>query len=430
MNLAFLVDPGPDTARVVSRWLESFGYRVVRMSSLDRAVAEVRRRAPRLVLWNAHRAGAGADPALRQLRELVGPRAKVLVVAPSPARGAGPRRALPSAVEDCLHAPLTREKLLAALTTAPNDESGLPARLRFWGVRGSIPTPGRGTVRYGGNTSCVEVRAGSEIVILDAGTGLRMLGRNLTEEFGHRPLSLTILLTHTHWDHIQGLPFFAPLYDPRHRVRILGCRGARRGLRTVLNHQMESPFFPVGLPDLPAHVTIEEFHGSAFALGPVRVTVGRANHSGLCVGYRLTVGNHSLVYLPDNEPCRRKHQVQRHLGTAPSHDTAFAEHADARLTEFCRGADVLILDAQYDCQEYRQRVGWGHGCVDDAVELALRAGVRRLFLFHHDPDHDDARIEALTAHARALVKAQGGRLRVAAAREGQQLVWAPAPRTR
>lgn len=425
MNLALLVDHRPVAARFTGRLLESCGYRVVLVPSLERAVEEARRHVPGVVLCYADLARAEKFPVLRRLRQLLGSHGRVLLLLPAPSRGAA-AAAPPAGADDVLREPLTREKLLAALPPVTAGESGLPARLRFWGVRGSIPTPGRSTVRYGGNTSCVEVRAGPEILILDAGTGLRMLGRHLREEFGDRPLSLTILLTHTHWDHIQGLPFFAPLYEPRHRVRILGCKGARRGLRTVLNHQMESPFFPVGLPDLPANVTIEEFPGSTFTLGPVRVTVTRANHPGLCVGYRLTVGNRSLVYLPDNEPHGRKHRLQRHSGAPPSHDTAFVEQADAQLTEFCRGAEVLILDAQYDCQEYQQRVGWGHGCVDDAVGLALAAGVRRLFLFHHDPDHDDAQIDALTAHARALVKAQGGRLHVAAAREGRELVWAPA----
>src|SRR5437016_6233408 len=141
-------------------------------------------------------------------------------------------------------------------SAGPSDAQ--PARLKFWGVRGSIPTPGPGTVRHGGNTSCIEVRAAGEIIILDAGTGLRLLGRALLEEFGDRPLSLTLLLTHTHWDHIQGLPFFRPIYQTQCRLRILGCEGARKGLVGILSGQMESPYFPVPFAELPGNIQIEE----------------------------------------------------------------------------------------------------------------------------------------------------------------------------
>ncbi|MCX6927296.1 MAG: response regulator, partial [Verrucomicrobia bacterium] len=131
-----------------------------------------------------------------------------------------------------------------------------PARVKFWGVRGSIATPGPTTVQYGGNTSCVEVRADGQIIILDAGTGIRLLGRQLAAEFESQPLDLTLLLTHTHWDHIQGLPFFLPVYKPQNRLHILGYEGARHGLEVVLAGQMESPFFPIGLREVPANVSV------------------------------------------------------------------------------------------------------------------------------------------------------------------------------
>src|SRR6266567_1074644 len=173
--------------------------------------------------------------------------------------------------------------------------------LKFWGVRGSIPTPGPTTVEYGGNTSCVEVRADGQIIILDAGTGLRLLGRELVSEFDNQPLDLTLLLTHTHWDHIQGLPFFLPVYQPQNRLRILGYEGARHGLNNVLTNQMESPFFPIGLREVPANVRIEELKELEFNLGPVQVRACRAHHPGICVGYRLSAGGRSIAFFPDNE---------------------------------------------------------------------------------------------------------------------------------
>jgi len=265
-------------------------------------------------------------------------------------------------------------------------------------VRGSIATPGAGTVRYGGNTSCIEVRHGGEIIILDAGTGLRQLGRALLEEFKDRPLNLTLLLSHTHWDHIQGLPFFAPIYEERCHLRILGCEGARTSLVAALTGQMESTYFPVPFSQLPSNIEIEEFTDYDFAIGPVQVRAHRANHPGVCVGYRLTTADGRTAFFPDIEPR--------------------AGGPDGAMVEFVRGVEVLILDSQYNLAEYQKHIGWGHGCVDDSVALALQAGVENLFLFHHDPDHDDRTIDQFVQHARELAAREKAGLKIEAAREG------------
>ena len=268
-------------------------------------------------------------------------------------------------------------------------------------MRGSIPTPGPATVRYGGNTSCVEVRSGEDIIILDAGSGLRALGRALLAEFKHQPLNLTLLLTHTHWDHIQGLPFFAPIYDPRCHLRILGGKGARKGLVNALTGQMESTYFPVPFAKLPSNIEIEELKDFNLDIGSVCVRAQRANHPGLCVGYRLLSPDGLVAFFPDAE--------SRQGGE------------DRELIEFLRDVDALILDSQYDSVEYKEHIGWGHGCVDDSVALALQAGVKRLYLFHHDPDHDDKKIDDLVRHARRLVARRRAKLEVDAARELQTI---------
>jgi phosphoribosyl 1,2-cyclic phosphodiesterase len=268
-------------------------------------------------------------------------------------------------------------------------------------VRGSIPTPGPGTVCYGGNTSCVEVRCGDEIIILDAGTGLRPLGLALLAEFKNKPVNLTLLITHTHWDHIQGLPFFAPIYNPRCRLRILGCQGSRDSLLQALTGQMESTYFPVPFAKLPSNIEIEELKDFSFDIGPVLVRAQRANHPGLCVGYRLFSPDGRVAYFPDTEP---------RIGGD-----------DRDMIEFIRDADVLILDSQYDRAEYKRHIGWGHGCVDDSVALALTAGVKKLCLFHHDSDHNDKKIDTFLKYARQLVAKAKGKLKVEAAREGMTI---------
>ncbi len=294
-----------------------------------------------------------------------------------------------------------------------------PARMKFWGVRGSIPTPGPGTVRYGGNTTCVELRAGGEIIILDGGTGLRPLGRELLAEFKDQPLNVTLLLSHTHWDHIQGLPFFTPIYQPRCRLRILGFEGARRGLVNVLTGQMESPYFPVPFGELPGNIEVDELKDLDFPVGNLKVRAWFANHPGICVGYRIETQEGSIVFFPDNEPhCRYDEKGDAHP-TRKDASLEYARSQEAKMTEFIRGADVLILDAQYDRTEYEKHVGWGHGCVDDVVTLALRADVKQLFLFHHDPDHDDAKIDHMLAHARQIVAKAKSPMLVEAAVEGR-----------
>jgi phosphoribosyl 1,2-cyclic phosphodiesterase/ActR/RegA family two-component response regulator len=294
--------------------------------------------------------------------------------------------------------------------STPGNGTVPDAYLRFWGVRGSVPTPGAATVRYGGNTSCLEVRAGDQIVVLDAGTGLRLLGAALEEEFPARKLEITVLLTHTHWDHIQGLPFFRPLHRNGNRVRILGYEGAKHGLITVLSGQMETPYFPITLEQTAADVQVEELRNHSFSLGAFEVRTFRAHHPGVCYGYRLSTGGCSMAYFPDSET---------RLSAGLGQDGKLKQDgAPNSFIEFLRGVDVLVLDSQYDREEYTRFAGWGHGCVDDAVEVAIAAGVRKLFLFHHDPDHDDARIDQMLNHARSLSATRASHLEINAASEG------------
>lgn len=262
-------------------------------------------------------------------------------------------------------------------------------------------------MKYGGNTSCVEVRADNEIIILDAGTGIRALGLELAREFNGAPMNITLLITHTHWDHIQGFPFFLPAYEPRNTIRVLGYEGARKGLAGTLAGQMESPYFPIALEEMPGNVVIEELRSFDFSIGAVQATATVANHPGVTVGYRLAASAGSVAYLPDNEPF---HEDQH------GYSRDQVDLQNRKLIEFIRDVDVLITDAQYDRDEYSKRIGWGHGSVDEVVRLAMLGGVNRLYLFHHDPGHDDACIDAMLAHARKL--AEPSPLEVFAATEG------------
>ena len=294
-------------------------------------------------------------------------------------------------------------------------------RLKFWGVRGSIPVPGSSTVRYGGNTSCVEVRADGEMIVLDAGTGIRPLGVALENEFGDDPIKLTLLITHAHWDHIHGLPFFTPAHHRKNQITVYGPDTAAAGLREVLESEMATPFFPVALHDLAGKIDIRILEPGELMLGRVRVRAALVNHPGICVGYRLFTSAGSIAFLPDHEPYdMRLHSARGDVVRSPEMRKR-AEEERALLVEFLKGSDLLILDAQYTEREYESRIGWGHGSLASAVTLAHDAHARTLVLFHHDPNHDDTKIDKMLEAARELAHKTRPTLEIIAAREGVEL---------
>lgn len=255
--------------------------------------------------------------------------------------------------------------------------------IRFWGVRGSIASPGAATAGVGGNTSCVEVRCGDTRLILDAGTGLRRLGESIVRAGATRS---TLLLSHLHWDHIQGLPFFLPAYVPGSELAVVGAESAEMTLEQTLSHQMQAPVFPVRLADLPAKLGFRHVrHGDTIAVGPTTVRAAKLNHPGGVMAYRIDHAGRSVVYATDTE----------HYACV-----------DPALRDLARGADVLIYDAQYTPDEYagivgRSKVGWGHSTWEAAVAVARAAGVRRLVLFHHDPQRTDEGVAEIEALAQA-----------------------------
>jgi len=284
-------------------------------------------------------------------------------------------------------------------------------RIRFWGTRGSLAKPGPGTLRYGGNTSCVEVRtAAGTLIVLDCGTGAHGLGQVLMG--GGAPVGGHLMITHTHWDHIQGFPFFAPLFGRGHEWDIYAPGGLGQQLEQTLAGQMEYTYFPVTLAQLGATIRYHDLVEGSFSVEDVRVVAKYLNHPALALGYRLEVGGVTVVYASDHEP----HTPWASEGAGSK---SLAHREDLRHVEFLRGADLVIHDAQYDLGEYREKIGWGHTPAECAVDYALAAGARRLAVYHHDPMRDDAGVDRLIESCRQRVVASGGQLDVFAAAEGQ-----------
>jgi phosphoribosyl 1,2-cyclic phosphodiesterase len=298
--------------------------------------------------------------------------------------------------------------------------SAASTRIKFWGTRGSISVPGPGTLRYGGNTTCVEVRADGEIIVLDAGSGIRPLGISLAKEFGAEPIKLSLLITHAHWDHIQGLPFFRPAYDQKNEIGILGFDGAGADFSEILAEPMKAPFFPIAMRELSGRIGIRRLREMKFFLGKVQVHAIFVNHPGVCAGYRLFTSAGSVAFLPDHEPFGFLHSAKSNHMT-PEETKKAATEERSKLVQFLHGSDLLILDAQYTDEEYQRHIGWGHSSLSSVVSLALDADVRQLLLFHHDPNHDDEMIDTMVEHARALVAKSGKPLEVAAAQEGSEI---------
>jgi phosphoribosyl 1,2-cyclic phosphodiesterase len=270
-------------------------------------------------------------------------------------------------------------------------------QVKFWGVRGSTPTPQAGNLRYGGNTSCVEVRFADSLYVFDCGTGFRTLGQQLESEANGQPISAHIFVSHFHWDHIQGIPFFRPLYENSENQFVFHSSRRTRSLQRVMEEQMASPYFPVNTSEMKASRNFYDIEEGRTELDDhARMQTLWLNHPQGCMGFRLETKEGVLVYATDNEPG----------------DEVF----DKNVRKLAEGADVLIYDAQYLPEEYEaRRRGWGHSHWREAVKVVMESGAKELVLFHHDPDHDDVLIDKVVQDARNYYP------RVRAAAEGMQI---------
>jgi phosphoribosyl 1,2-cyclic phosphodiesterase len=299
-------------------------------------------------------------------------------------------------------------------------------KVKFWGVRGSLPVPGRRTERYGGNTSCVEVRSESGTrVVVDAGTGIRKLGKEIAAE-SEGPSEVHLLISHTHWDHIQGLPFFSPLYQKGNRLHVYARKRDDLHLRAVFASQTDDPYFPVSFDETKADVAFSELSDAAtFEVSDVKVACARLNHPYIATAYRLTVDGASVVYVSDTAPFSDILFEDEFIAQPPS-PGAELPVADlqklARMREgvvrLCEGADLVVYDTMFTPEDYRRIPHFGHSRPSDALRICQEAGASRLALFHHAPERSDAEVDAILAETKDAAKRDGLKVDICAAYEG------------
>jgi phosphoribosyl 1,2-cyclic phosphodiesterase len=285
-------------------------------------------------------------------------------------------------------------------------------RVQFWGTRGSIPSPGPSTVRYGGNTPCVEVRTSDGwLIILDAGTGMRELGRSLLGRANGGPIKGDIFLTHAHWDHIQGIPFFGPIFQRGNHFTIWGSHSLETSIDRIVRDQMNPVVFPVTFEELDATIDFSAIADKTQRRQGYEVSAFPVRHPGGALGYRFTEttdGSRSMVYISDNE-----------LGSGGKYDTP--ANWRSKLVQWVSGAKLLVHDTTYTAEEYDHYRGWGHSTYDDALALAIEAGVETLVLFHHKPERSDEELDSRVEACREIVKQRGVQLQIEAAAEGMSL---------
>jgi phosphoribosyl 1,2-cyclic phosphodiesterase len=402
----FIVDDDPDSLALVSRLLTDAGHEVTVRGSSSGALRDIPDARPDCVITDVMMPGMDGFELTRELRLKPELAAMKIMILSAKSYDFDRRRAKEMGADGYITKPINRDTFLHSV----NEIISSRVVVQYWGVHGTLPAPGPAYTRYGGNTPCVsvEIGGGEPLYIFDCGSGIKRLSDKLMADPGER-FHGRVFISHTHWDHINTVPFFAPLYLRGNQVELFGPYQGDLTIERAISAQMESVYFPVTIREFGARLVFRDLREETLQFGPVRIDTMLLRHPGYCLGYKLTCRERSVCYITDNE---------LYLPSNERHDARYVE----RLVAFVKGADVLITDTTYRDHEYPSKVDWGHSCVSQVADLAARADVKRLHLFHHDPDQTDADIDAKLEETRRELERLGSRVVCEAPAEGDELV--------
>ena len=401
----YIVDDDPDILALLRSVLEKAGHTVVSNDSSQQALKEIPGVRPGCVITDLMMPVMDGLELCRELRRRPEIESMKIIVLSAKSYDFDRRRARELGADGYIVKPINPATLLASIDEFVSKHMVVT----YWGVRGTLPVPGPSTLKRGGNTSCVSIEVGGEpLYIFDCGSGIKQLSDQIMAS-GTQRFSAKIFISHTHWDHINTVPFFAPLYIRGNQVEIYGPYQGDLTIARAIAAQMEGVYFPVTIREFGAHVVFRDLREETLDFGTVKIETLLLKHPGSCLGYKVTCHGRSACYITDNE---------LYLPSDPRRDQRYLE----RLTDFVRGTDVLITDTTYRDHEYPSKVDWGHSCVSEVADLAVRADVKRLHLFHHDPDQSDDDIDRKLDETRAHVARLGGSVEVDAPAEKYKLV--------
>ena len=389
----FIIDDDPDIIELLSALLEGAGHEVSHDISSATGFEKVLAETPDCLLVDIMMPGKNGLEICKELRQRTShDQMKIIVVSAWAAASIKSyefdrKRAFELGADGFITKPVDTDSFVAEVERIVEDQIAV----KFWGVHGTLPVPGEKTIRYGGNTSCVTMEfADGALFIFDAGSGIKELSNYLMAS-GRSKLEGNIFISHPHWDHINALPFFEPLYIPGNEFEILGPSRNDLSMREIISAQMEGVYFPITLEEFRASVNFRDLKEEIIKIGAVTVRTMPLSHPGYCLGYRVEYDGRSVCYVTDNELFFESEQT-------------FNENYVKKLVEFVKGTDLLITDTTYTDEEYATKVGWGHSCISQVVDLADRGEVGKLCLFHHDPDQGDAEIDAKLRFAKSLLE--------------------------